>query len=271
MADGIYVSMNGAAARMAQLDSISDNLANINTTGFRSDLAQARSMPVFGEHHPSRVYAMTERPGSDLSSGTLTQTGNPLDIAVAGEGWIAVSGPDGREAYTRAGDLRIYKHEYWGAADRGAYRDGITLSDSSQALIIDITITNMGCEDQKVYFMHGVDPDQDVSSAGEYRTCNDTVPSGNFVFSEGLKTGLVTAYGRCDDTNDAVGHTVWNTDARGPQNTTSACSAFPATSPPSSHRFRNRSVVSAERRSERQFRTLYHSHTARSVNASVVT
>jgi len=104
---GVYVAMSGAAQTMRAQTIHANNLANINTTGFRSDLAQARSMPVFGEHHPSRVYAMTERPGSDLSSGTLTQTGNPLDIAVAGEGWIAVSGPDGREAYTRAGDLRI--------------------------------------------------------------------------------------------------------------------------------------------------------------------
>lgn len=124
-------------------------------------------------------------------------------------------GEDGSSTLWRAGDLRIYKHEYWGAADRGDYRDGITLSSSSQALIIDITITNMGCEDQKVYFMHGVDPDQDVSTAGEYRTCNDTVPSGNFVFSEGLKTGIVTAYGRCDEANERVGHTVWDPDATG--------------------------------------------------------
>lgn len=103
---GVYVAMSGAVQTMRAQTVHANNLANINTTGFRSDLAQARSMSVFGEHYPSRVYAMTERPGSDLSAGTLMKSGNPLDIAVAGEGWIAVRGADGREAYTRAGDLK---------------------------------------------------------------------------------------------------------------------------------------------------------------------
>lgn len=125
------------------------------------------------------------------------------------------SGEDGSSTLWRAGNIRIYKHEHWGAADATTYSDGVGLSDSSQALVIDVTLTNMGCEDEKVYFMHGVDPDQDVMSAGDYRTCNDTTPSGNFVFSEGLYTGIVTGYGRCDESAERVGHTVWNTDATG--------------------------------------------------------
>lgn len=64
-------------------------------------------MPVFGEHHPSRAYALTERPGTKFEQGPLLETGNPLDVAVAGEGWIAVQAADGTEAYTRAGDLMI--------------------------------------------------------------------------------------------------------------------------------------------------------------------
>ena len=46
-------------------------------------------MPVFGEHHPTRVYALTERPGTNFEPGPLNQTGNSLDIAIKGEGWIA--------------------------------------------------------------------------------------------------------------------------------------------------------------------------------------
>ena len=64
-------------------------------------------MPVFGPGHPSRVYAMAERPGIDLTSGVIQSTGRDLDVAVNGEGWIAVQGNDGKEAYTRAGDLRV--------------------------------------------------------------------------------------------------------------------------------------------------------------------
>ena len=83
------------------------NLANVNTTGFKADLAAARSMPVFGEGHPSRVFAMTERPGINFDYGTVQYTGNELDFAVSGEGWIAVQALDGTEAYTRRGDMRL--------------------------------------------------------------------------------------------------------------------------------------------------------------------
>ena len=50
---------------------------------------------------------MAERPGTDLTPGTLQQTGRDLDVAIDGDGWLAVQGADGKEAYTRAGDLRV--------------------------------------------------------------------------------------------------------------------------------------------------------------------
>ena len=50
---------------------------------------------------------MTERSGIDSRSGTLETTGGELDIAVTGDGFIAVQAPDGSEAYTRAGDLQL--------------------------------------------------------------------------------------------------------------------------------------------------------------------
>jgi flagellar basal-body rod protein FlgF len=56
---------------------------------------------------PSRVYAQTERPATDYQHGTMQNTGRELDIAVQGEGFIAVQGKDGREGYTRAGDLHL--------------------------------------------------------------------------------------------------------------------------------------------------------------------
>jgi flagellar basal-body rod protein FlgF len=70
-------------------------------------LEQFRSQPVFGAGYPTRVYAMTERPGTDLSHGAMQTTGRDLDIAINGEGFIAVQGADGKEAYSRAGDLRV--------------------------------------------------------------------------------------------------------------------------------------------------------------------
>lgn len=107
MDSSLYVAMSGAKqALMAQAVN-SHNLANANTTGFKADLSQFRSMPVYGPGHPSHVYAMAERPGIDFENGTTQQTGRELDVAIKGEGWIAVQTEDGSEAYTRAGDLRI--------------------------------------------------------------------------------------------------------------------------------------------------------------------
>ena len=103
----LYVAMSGAKQNMEALAVTSNNIANMNTTGFRSDFAAMRSMPLYGSGHPSRVYAMTEKPGTDFSAGSLITTGRDLDVAVKGDGFIAVQGVDGNEAYTRAGDLNL--------------------------------------------------------------------------------------------------------------------------------------------------------------------
>jgi flagellar basal-body rod protein FlgF len=103
----LYVAMSGAKQTMLAQAVNTNNLANVNTTGFRSDLEAFRSLPVYGPGYPSRVYAQTETPGTDLLAGTLSTTGRELDVAVNGDGWIAVQAADGSEAYTRAGDLRV--------------------------------------------------------------------------------------------------------------------------------------------------------------------
>jgi flagellar basal-body rod protein FlgF len=99
--------MSGAKQTLLAQASNSNNMANANTTGFRADLAAFRSMPVYGPGAPSRVYAMAETAGVDTSQGALNATGRDMDIAVKGDGWIAVQADDGTEAYTRAGDLRV--------------------------------------------------------------------------------------------------------------------------------------------------------------------
>ncbi|QPK61905.1 flagellar basal-body rod protein FlgF [Methylomonas sp. LL1] len=103
----LYIAMNGAKQTLLAQSANANNMANTQTVGFKSDLEQFRAMPAFGPGYPSRVYAMTERPGSDLSSGGIQTTGRDLDIAINGEGWLAVQAQDGSEAYTRAGELRI--------------------------------------------------------------------------------------------------------------------------------------------------------------------
>jgi len=106
MDTSLYVAMSGAKQAMLAQAVNSHNLSNANTTGFKADLSQFRSMPVYGAGLPSHVYAMAERPGIDFEKGTIQTTGRELDVSIQGEGWLAVQAEDGTEAYTRAGDLR---------------------------------------------------------------------------------------------------------------------------------------------------------------------
>ncbi len=85
-----------------------NNMANLSSTGFRADFEQARAMGVYyGDGHATRAYALTENPASNFATGAMIETGNDLDIAIQGEGFIAVRAADGSEAYTRAGNLEI--------------------------------------------------------------------------------------------------------------------------------------------------------------------
>lgn len=108
MDKALYIAMTGAKHNMLAQVSHSNNLANVNTTGFKADFEQARSMPVYyGEGQPTRAYALVERPATDFVAGALMQTGRELDIAIDRDGFFAVQAPDGQEAYTRAGSLYV--------------------------------------------------------------------------------------------------------------------------------------------------------------------
>lgn len=103
----IFLAMNAARQMMNGQAQAANNLANASTTGFKADLEAYRSMPLFGDGAPTRVFSMAERPGVDFSAGSLEQTGNNLDVAINGEGFIAVRTANGKEAYTRAGELHL--------------------------------------------------------------------------------------------------------------------------------------------------------------------
>ncbi|GLS26087.1 flagellar basal-body rod protein FlgF [Marinibactrum halimedae] len=104
----LYISMTGAKNNMMAQTARANNLANANTTGFRADFEQSRSMPIYyGEGHPTRAYALTERPATNFEQGPLNETGRSLDVAIRGEGFIVVQAPDGTEALTRAGNMQL--------------------------------------------------------------------------------------------------------------------------------------------------------------------
>ena len=103
----LYLAMSGGTQVMNAQTIHANNLANVSTTGFRSDFEQARSMQVNGDFYPSRVYAMTENPGTNFEMGPLQNTGRSMDVAIQNNGFIAVLDGNGQETYTRAGDLQL--------------------------------------------------------------------------------------------------------------------------------------------------------------------
>jgi flagellar basal-body rod protein FlgF len=103
----IYVAMNGAKQLERAQAMASHNLANANTVGFRAQMHMFQGVDVEGPGYETRVNTLVTPGGWSGAKGALMTTGNELDVAVSDSGWLAVQAPDGSEAYTRAGDLRV--------------------------------------------------------------------------------------------------------------------------------------------------------------------
>ncbi|SJN55015.1 flagellar basal body rod protein FlgF [Vibrio ruber] len=103
----LFLAMSGAKQNMQEMQLRANNLANVSTTGFRADLAQARAMQSYGDGLPTRVFSMTERPGNNFAQGSVMTTGRDLDVTIQGDGWISVLDDLGTEGLTRNGNFQI--------------------------------------------------------------------------------------------------------------------------------------------------------------------
>ncbi len=103
----IYLAMTGAKNILWQQATVTQNLANVTTSGFRAQVDAFRAVPVIGVAQATRAYVVDATLGSDFRPGVIQTTGRDLDVAINGKGWIAVQGADGKEAYTRYGSLSI--------------------------------------------------------------------------------------------------------------------------------------------------------------------
>lgn len=105
----IYTSLTAMRGAMARQTAVANNLANAQTPGFRADIAEAQSLWIRsdGTALDSRAMSSEEVLAADMRSGTVSQTGRDLDIAIGGDSLLAVQASDGDEAYTRRGDLQL--------------------------------------------------------------------------------------------------------------------------------------------------------------------
>lgn len=102
----IYTAVSGASRNLFRQQIHANNLANVNTPGFRQDLENAQAQSLNGAGYASRHLAQSTTTGVSLTPGPVRETGRELDIAIRGNGLIALTGPTG-EVYTRNGQITL--------------------------------------------------------------------------------------------------------------------------------------------------------------------
>lgn len=119
----LAIAATGMSAQQTNLEVIANNIANINTTGFKRSRAEFTDLlyeTVQSQGISTQAGLEVVPEGAKLGLGTklaairevhlqgvLNQTGNPFDLAINGDGWFQVAGPDGETQYTRAGALNL--------------------------------------------------------------------------------------------------------------------------------------------------------------------
>lgn len=121
MNHAMWISKTGIQAQDAKLQAIANNLANVNTVGFKRDRAVFEDLFYRAERQPgAQVSDNATAPGVQLGNGTriagtqkvfttgaLQETSQALDVAIVGNGFFQVEMPNGEVGYTRAGQLRL--------------------------------------------------------------------------------------------------------------------------------------------------------------------
>jgi flagellar basal-body rod protein FlgG len=154
MIRALYTAASGMSAQQLNLDTIANNLANSSTAGFRQTRLQFQDMLYQNMVTPGAAQsAQTVSAGLQIGLGTkssatevimtqgdLSQTNNPLDIAIEGSGFFQVQRPDGTLAYTRAGSLHLNNQGTVVTAAGDLLQPAITIPPNATA----VTITAYG-------------------------------------------------------------------------------------------------------------------------------
>ncbi|MGA9798822.1 MAG: flagellar basal-body rod protein FlgG [Terriglobales bacterium] len=151
MLRALYTAASGMTAQQLNLDNIANNLANSSTAGFRrrrvqfSDLIyQNIVMPGAAATQQTTLAAglqigLGAKPGATeviQAEGDLTTTGNPLDLAITGQGMFQVTMPDGTLAYTRSGSFHLDAQGNIVTADGNALQPNITIPADATSVTI---------------------------------------------------------------------------------------------------------------------------------------
>jgi flagellar basal-body rod protein FlgG len=151
MIRALYSAASGMSAQQANVDNIANNLANSNTAGFKSRRAQFQDLLYQSVVQPGAAAGQqsTVPTGLQLGLGTRTisneiiftqgafsQTSNPLDLVIQGNGFFQVLQPNGTLAYTRAGEFHMNQNGGLVDSNGNLLQPAITLPQNAQSLTI---------------------------------------------------------------------------------------------------------------------------------------
>ena len=151
MFSSLWVAKTGLDAQQTRMDVVSNNLANANTTGFKSSRASFQDLMYQNVRQPGgQTTEQTQAPsglmlgtgvrvvGSEklFTQGNLQQTGNSLDLAIEGRGFLQVTMPDGTVAYTRDGSMHLDQNGQIVTASGYALDPAIVIPQNAQSVTI---------------------------------------------------------------------------------------------------------------------------------------
>lgn len=151
MLSSLWIAKTGLDAQQTRMDVIANNLANANTTGFKSSRASFQDLMYQNKEQPGGQTTQQTLSPSGLMLGTgvrvvgtsklftqgsITQTGNSLDVAIQGSGFLQVSMPDGTTAYTRDGSLQTDANGQLVTANGYSLNPPVTLPSNVQSVTI---------------------------------------------------------------------------------------------------------------------------------------
>jgi len=155
----LWTASTGMAAQSLNVDVISNNIANVNTTGFKRGRANFQDLMYqqfkapgseassAGTQLPNGIQiglgVKTAGVGSIFSEGSFQQTNNPLDLAIQGRGFFQIQLPDGTTAYTRDGKFGLDAQGQLVTQNGDLVQPGITIPTDAQTITIapDGTVT----------------------------------------------------------------------------------------------------------------------------------
>jgi flagellar basal-body rod protein FlgG len=179
MLDGMYSAAAGMEAQQQQLDAIGNDLANSSTTGYKAERMGFRDLlysqvEQAGTSTTTGTGAAAELVGRDQSEGSLQNTGDPLDLAIEGPGFITVRRPNGTLALTRDGALQIDARGRLSTAEGDLLHPPITLprgTDPSEVAIgSDGTVRAAGRTVGRIALVDVASPDHLLAAGGNLFT-----------------------------------------------------------------------------------------------------